>query len=425
MRFFPNCFCVFLLFLLSFALSAQNVTISGARITTGAKVMSVLPRGAGAFLCFELENTGKTDQYVIVSIRSAEAAGKDDFFSAEFFAPAKSVQQCQFPFQLDGSKSYTISSGDKVEIADPEITVLPLTEEERLNLTVTDEPSYNGFFTVNGYNRLKGFPGKCLVETASADALPVSVHQLELYGAILIYKTDFGKWYAKSFDAVAAYVKNGGTLCFGTPQDAYNALKTPLAELVPLKFYGPKVQRSDSNFLLNTKNSISLISLPAIAEKNAEKMDGMPGFIERKTGKGVVRASVFDIWQETEKLAEQGYGEKLGAFLAGTPIPERPIVYTHARLQHDEDSFFMIPQGRRLIAVLLVVFVGIFLVYVAEIILRRIYGDKMKKIYVYAAILIWGALILLLGCIRSGLLFEWVPLSGGDVAEQQNGEIGK
>lgn len=428
MRSFLCSFCIFVLFLLSHTgvvLSAQDMTISGARITTGAKKLSVLPRGAGAFLCFELENTGETDQYVIVSIRSALAKGKDQFFSAEFFAPAKSVQQCQFPFQLDGSGSYTISSDGSAAIANPEINIQPLQEREILNLTVTDEPLYTGFTSVNGYSHLKGFTEHCFVETASADTLPTAAHQLEHYRSILLYKTDFGKWYAKSFDAVLEYVKNGGTLCFGTPQDAWNALETPLAGLVPLKFRDLKFQKTNSRILLKKKKPVPMICLPGEPVEGAEKMEGRPGFIEKKVEKGVVRASVFDIWQSAEKLAGAGYGEDLGAFLAGTPIPERPIVYTHTRLQHEPGSFFAFPEGRKLIAMLVVLFAGMILFYIAEIVLRRFYGDKVKKFYVYAAILIWGAGILLLGCVRGGVLFDWVPLPGGEVAEQQNGEIGK
>lgn len=425
MRSVLRCFCVFVLFLLSFTLSAQTMKISGARITTGAKKISVLPHGAGAYLCFRLENTGDKDEYVIVSIRSEEAQGKDQYFSAEFFAPAKSVQLCQFPFQLDGSESYTISAGGSAEITTPEVNIQKLSGAEYLNLTVTDSPFYAGFFSINSYNSLKGFPEGCLIENAVGDALPMSAHQLEHYRAILLYKTDFGKWHAKSFDAVAEYVRNGGTLCFGTPQDAYNALKTPLAELVPVKFSGTKLQQRSSSSLLKTKEYIPLLSMPGQAVDGASKMSGMPGFFEKKVGKGIVRASVFDIGQSMEKLAGEGYGKKLGAFFAGTAIPARPIIYTHTRLQQDAGPFFAFPQGRKLIAVLLVLFVGILLFYVAEIVLRHYYGEKIKKIYVYAAILIWGAGILLLGCVRGGLLFDWVPLPGGEPEVQQNGQIEK
>lgn len=422
-------FSLFVLFLLSFAvpaLPAQSLTISEARIATGGKTLSLFPKGAGAYLCFKLENTDSKDQYVIVSIRSALAKGKDQFFSAEFFAPAKSVQKCQFPFQLDGADSYMISAAGAAQIANPEIFVQHLSAAEQLNLTVTDEPVYADFPSVSAYNRMKGFSGKCLVETVGGDALPLTAHQLEHYRAILLYKTDFGKWYAKSFDAVTEYVKNGGTLCFGTPQDAYNALKTPLADLVPMKFKDTDLQKKSAHLLLKKKARVALLYMPADPAAGAAKMSGMPGFVEKKIGKGVVRASIFDIWYPAAELAKEEYGKDLEAFLAGTAIPERPIVYTHTRLrENDERPFFAFPQGRMLIAVLVVLFSGILLFYSIEIVLRRFYGNKVKKIYVYAAILIWGAGVLLLGCVRGGLLFDWVPLPGGEPEVQQNGQIEK
>lgn len=421
MRAIFRSFCVFLLSFLSFAvisLHAQDLTISKARITTGAKTLSVLPPGSGAFLCFELENKSAEDQYLIVSIRSEEAKEEDQYFSAEFLAPAKSVQQCQFPFQLDGSRSYTISSNGKAQIAEAELFILAWNDSDRLNLTVTDQPVCSGASHVNAYPQLKGFPGRCTVESAAGSKLPMFAHQLEHYRTILLYKTDFGTWHAKSFDAVIEYVNNGGTLCFGTPQDACNALQTPLKDLVPLKFTEKKSRRTAAAVgAIRVNNRQYLVAEPAAKAKKMRAGE----YVEMAYGKGVVRASGVDIWH----AAKDSDGKELGAFLEGTQIPARPIEYTHTRLDRNEIPGFAFPQGRRLIAVLIFMAFGILLLFIAEIVLRRIFGDKVKKGYAYTALLIWCAGILLLGCIKGGVLFDWVPVPGGDTETPQNVEAGK
>ena len=356
---------------------AQDLSITKARITTGAGSLSLLPAGSGAHLCFELENTADQDQYLIVSLRSEAAKGENEYFSAEFFAPAKSVQQCRFLFQYDGSRSYTVSAGGMAKIADSEIYVLPWEKNDQLHLTVTDELYFSGVSSITDYCNLAGFPNRCAVERISGDKLPVTVLQLEPYRVILLYKTDFTRWYAKSFEAVAEYVRNGGTLCFGTPQDAKNALQTPLAELVPM-----------------TKNGM---------------------WLEKKTGRGIVRASEFDIWQKAGEISGNGYGKELGNFLAGMPIAARPVVYTHTRLEHNSTGWNLsIPSGRRLIAVLIVLFGGIFAVCLVENLLRLVLGGKIKKWYSYVIVVLWSIIVLLTGCINGGQLFDRLPLPGGD-----------
>ena len=98
LRFF-SIFGLFFLVLTCSAVFAQELAITKPRITTGGKTLSLLSGVSGAYVCFELENTGNKDRYLTVTIRSDTAKGEEEYFSAEFFAPAKSVQQCQFPLQ--------------------------------------------------------------------------------------------------------------------------------------------------------------------------------------------------------------------------------------------------------------------------------------------------------------------------------------
>lgn len=420
LRIFSIC-GLFFLSLVCSAVFAQELIITKSRITTGGKTTSLLSAGSGGYVCFELENTGNRDRYLTVTIRSEAAKGTDDCFSAEFFAPAKSVQRCYFPFQYDGSRNHTISANGEAQIAINELSVFTGVKSVPLHLAVTEEFYISGTSTVTDYASLKGFAGPCAVERIPCNMLPASSLPLELYRVILLYKTDFGKWHAKSFEAVEEYVKNGGTLCFGTPQDAYNALLTPLAKLVPIKSLSRITEKeTPAKTVLNLKNhvSVSLTVMPMEPVAGAKTMRS-PGFIEKKYGKGVVRVSSFDIWQSAEILAEAGYGGELSAFLNSNPIPVRPIVYTHTRLEHRSSEYFEFPSGSRLLAVLIFLCGGILLLCVIENILRLILKEKVKKWYGYAAVLFWCVVVLLLGTIRGGKLFEWIPLPGGNMESLQ------
>lgn len=413
LRFF-SIFGLFFLVLTCSAVFAQELAITKPRITTGGKTLSLLSGVSGAYVCFELENTGNKDRYLTVTIRSDTAKGEEEYFSAEFFAPAKSVQQCQFPLQYDGSRTYTISANGEAQIPDNELAVFTGVQASLLHLTVTDEFYFSGVTTVTDYGNLAGFPNRCAVERIPGCELPMASLQLEPYRVILLYKTDFGKWHAKSFDAVVEYVKNGGTLCFGTPQDAYNALITPLAKLVPVKSFDPiRKKETAANKVLRLKKNVavSLTVVPMVPVDGAKTMRS-PGFLEKQYGKGVVRVSSFDIWQSAGTLDGAGYGTELNAFLDGDPIPQRPIVYTHTRLKHRSSEYFEFPSGNRLLAVLIFLCGGILVLCILENLLRLILGDKLKKIYGYAAVLLWIVAVLLLGSIKGGKLFEWLPLPG-------------
>lgn len=420
LRFF-SIFGLFFLLLACSAVFAQDLIITKPRLTTGGKTLTLLSGGSGAYVCFELENTGTRDRYLTVTIRSDAAKGEEEYFSAEFFAPAKSVQQCQFPLQYDGSRTYTISANGAAQIPDNELAVFSGMQSPLLHLTVTDEVYFSGVTSVTDYGNLAGFPNRCAVERIPGCELPMASLQLESYRAILLYKTDFGKWHAKSFDAVVEYVKNGGTLCFGTPQDVYNALMTPLAMLVPVKAFEPgrKKETAANNVLrLKKKAAVSLTVVPMVPVDGAKTMRSS-GFLEKRYGKGVVRVSSFDIWQSAGTLDEAGYGTELNAFLDGDPIPQRPIVYTHTRLEHNSLGYFEFPSGNRLLAVLIFLCGGILVLCILENLLRLILGGNLKKIYGYAAVLLWSAAVLLLGSINGGKLFEWIPLPGANAENQQ------
>lgn len=409
---------LFCLFCVSSLLEAQALSISNQRIVAGKNLL-YLPAGAGAYLTFELSNKEERDQYVIVTVRSDEAEGEDACFSAEFYAPAGSIQQCYFPFQLDASRDYTVSADQNCLIADPHVRFIPASEKTPLYMTITDAVFPVGSSSVNNIPSLPGVPHGIVFESLSSVDVPMHTHQLELFRALLIYKTDFNRWHARSYEAVMEYVKNGGTLCFGTPQDAFQALNTPLAELVPLKFSGTEFKTVPSaNALVNLKQrtDVPLLYLPAEPVAGAKKMKS-PGFVWKTYGKGVVRASVFDIWQSADQLASTGYGGEMMAFLAGTRIPVRELVYTHTRLEHDKSFFFGFPEGKRLIAMVIVLFCGLLLLCVAEQVLRLIFKDKVKKLYAYAAAVVWCVLVLLLGYINGGALFDWVPVPGAVSSE--------
>ncbi|MBO5681481.1 MAG: hypothetical protein J6T08_07195, partial [Lentisphaeria bacterium] len=93
----------------------------------------------------------------------------------------------------------------------------------------------------------------------------------------------------------------------------------------------------------------------------------------------------------------------------------RPVVYTHTRLEHNSTGWNLsIPSGRRLIAVLIVLFGGIFAVCLVENLLRLVLGGKIKKWYSYVIVVLWSIIVLLTGCINGGQLFDRLPLPGGN-----------
>ena len=292
-----------ILFLGAAVLEAGELKITSQRIVAGKSLMS-LPTDAGALLFFDLTNAGAHDRYVTVSIRTEKSVKNDRVFRKEFFAPANSIQRCIFPFQLDSVRSCTISA-EGVTIDDPEVRVLPAGGNERYYLTVTDHVRLHDGPSVNSFIHLRDFSGKGLVDRISGKDLSLTAHPLEIFRAILIYKTDFTRWHAASFEAVREYVKNGGTLCFGTPGDAYSALQTPLADLVPVAFSGTdfkKTEKTAALIRLDKNPGITLFYLPGGPVAGAKKMHS-PGFMEMKAGKGIVRASLFDIWQFADPMS--------------------------------------------------------------------------------------------------------------------------
>lgn len=62
---------------------------------------------------------------------------------------------------------------------------------------------------------------------------------------------------------------------------------------------------------------------------------------------------------------------------------------------------------------------GVLVLCILENLLRLILGGNLKKIYGYAAVLLWSAAVLLLGSIKGGKLFEWIPLPGANAENQQ------
>lgn len=390
-------------------LSASELTISRTRITAAGPAQT-LRANAGAYCEFELRNDGEKDRVVKIRIASEKKqTDPEAYFSAEFFAPAHSTQRTSMLFQLDGSREYIISSND-CRISDPYIRIYPMKPGEAAYGLIADRASRFIQFSSN-----PGFKKQNMIFRLYSTDVPMDADSLENFRMLVFHQTDFTRWHAASFEAVREYVKRGGTILFLSPEIAYQASLTPLAELVPAipdPAADPEMIPAsvlESMFgILEIEKTPSLL-YPAKLRSGAKALSATPDgkiiFAEKDYEKGSCRVSMIDLGGEKFHYMGAGWDKIISRLLTVPAVAPRKLVYEHKTLPDGASSFlqFAMPEGKRLFGMLLVVAAGAILLTIISVFIK-------SRLLAWGLILLWLALSVGAGFYNQGELYDKVPV---------------
>ena len=158
--------------------------------------------------------------------------GRRTVFSENLTIPANASLKYGADIMVEDSGNFHVElyiENKRVPGVDP-VVIQTMNEKEEQFCVLNDSPDVS----MGAVNQLDAFKKKCFQLQLSYKEVPLHWSSLKSFLAIIVLRPDFKSYSSRQYRAIIDYVRQGGIIIFADPAGALEAVKTPLAELLPV-----------------------------------------------------------------------------------------------------------------------------------------------------------------------------------------------